>query len=822
MAVSLDMLLRPAEHPEVLEVLAKRCFVGIDFGTSNTTVTLLRYDEQGARLLAEPFKIAQAYKEEGGGYTQRDSHIVPTVIAYERGGERLLFGGGAKALLVCDPDHYREGVNVWTEFKMAVGTQEVYPWTWLSRQRLGEGVSVPAIETPHDAARAFFGFLREQIEAVAAQQGKTVAYLVTVPASFAQAQREGLLRAVHEAGIDLQAYSFLDEPNGAFIGTLAYLVESGRADAAAAFTRNEHFLVFDFGAGTCDISVLRLSAGLQITNLGLSHFTALGGRDVDRRIAEAVLLPKLLEGQQEVHERTREGLLRALAHTGERLKCRVCEAFAGEGRPFRAAAEATLEIKERPFEMRVKELGATVALPSPTLSSRAFAELMEGFCAPRELLGTQAERSIFEPVEDALSKAGLRREEVDMVILVGGSAKNPFVKERLRAYFGSRVGLCEPGDICSLVSRGAAVYALFACGLQTPLITPILNDDIRLVAENDDKVLLYRAGTSVPQARRTLGGQFHPQGEGRWFKIPIYIGEVAHALGEIRFRLPHADAAEGLRFSYELSESKVLRYWLEGAGREPIQGELEYPTGSAEQAASEQALATLRNQLERKILANGGHSPVAETRQVAEVFAEHGKFAAAADMLWQLYGEGLPEEVGRQVLEQMADWYRAAGLHRWELEVRERLFKLSERAYDLFYLVAAARNCAGTWDDARVGEILAEAARRFPEDTDILRQRFFYAKASGAEEEANAVARQLFDFWSRQDMELMQDFILREFATIAKHLGKEEVLGQIGYALKRCKRAVRPKVAFAADVEEASAESAEPKGSLLHYTCEGE
>ena len=221
MEVSLDFLLHPAEHPEVLTALEQQIFVGIDFGTSNTTVTLLRYETTTGRLLAEPFKITQEQRQEEGVYTQKHSHIVPTVIAYDRAGQRLLFGSGAKACLVKHPDRYREGYNVWTEFKMAVGTQQVYPHTMLSRARQGANSPLPPIETPHDAAKLFFTFLKEQIDAFARQSGREVAYLVTVPASFAQSQRDGLLKAIREAGIALEPYAFLDEPNGAFLGTLA-------------------------------------------------------------------------------------------------------------------------------------------------------------------------------------------------------------------------------------------------------------------------------------------------------------------------------------------------------------------------------------------------------------------------------------------------------------------------------------------------------------------------------------------------------------------------------------------------------------------------
>ncbi|MGN1359127.1 MAG: Hsp70 family protein [Kiritimatiellia bacterium] len=820
MGVSLDYLLHPDKHPEVLSALERQLFVGIDFGTSNTTVTMLRYEAESGRLMAEPFKIAQQ-RQEDGVYTQKHSHIVPTVIAYDRTGRRLLFGSGAKACLVKQPDQYREGYNVWTEFKMAVGTQQVYPHTMLSQKRQKEKKeigSLPTIETPHDAAKLFFAFLKEQIDAVARKSGKKAAYLVTVPASFAQAQRDGLLKAIRESGIELEAYAFLDEPNAAFLGALAYLVAEKGEPQAEAFTRNENFLIFDFGAGTCDISILRLSSGLQITNLAISHFTALGGRDIDAEIARRELLPQLLKNEPEVHERTREGVLKGLAPTGEQLKCRMCEQFSQVAKPFQQAQASDCTITAGAFEIPLKELdNKRVKLGKPKLSSKAFANLMESFCAPANLLGTQAVRSIFDPIEDALRKANLEKESIDAVVLVGGSAKNPFVKERLRAYFGSRVGVLEPGDISSLVSRGAAVYSLFANGLNRPLITPILNDDIRLVAGNDDKVLLYKAGTSVPQKRKQLSGVFHPQGRSGWFKIPVYIGNDGTPLGKIHFRLPHATPDECLHLSYELTESKMLRYWLEVEGREEIQGELAYPTGTPQQDETEAFLADAYNQLEHKILYNGGKSPREETVKVAELFATHGKYATAANLLWNLYSEDSKNAASDQLLEKMADYYREAGEYHWEYDVRERLFKETESPDDLFHLLfALCRQHGNTWRNATVRAKVEEAIRLFPEDDDILRIRFFCAQANNEQEQMRQTAQKLFDYWSLRDLSKMQDFILREFRTIARLLGENSMVQQVQCELERKARS-REAFAPTTDAEEVAAPRKPPEGSLLDY-----
>ena len=89
---------------------------------------------------------------------------------------------------------------------------------------------------------------------------------------------------------------FVDEPNAAFLAWLAEENEEKKADEIFSDRETVRVLVFDFGAGTCDISLLeagRQNKGLHLKNLALSKFAKLGGDDIDRAIAYGVLFPKI-------------------------------------------------------------------------------------------------------------------------------------------------------------------------------------------------------------------------------------------------------------------------------------------------------------------------------------------------------------------------------------------------------------------------------------------------------------------------------------------------------------------------------------------------
>lgn len=123
-------------------------------------------------------------------------------------------------------------------------------------------------------------------------------FSISIPASFEANQRRDLKEALDFANIPFQDNLFIDEPNAAF---LSYLIEANSnnlhnynipADSPL------HILVFDFGAGTCDISILeigRKNGKLYSKNVAISKFEQLGGDDIDKQIVRNILFPQLLK-----------------------------------------------------------------------------------------------------------------------------------------------------------------------------------------------------------------------------------------------------------------------------------------------------------------------------------------------------------------------------------------------------------------------------------------------------------------------------------------------------------------------------------------------
>ncbi len=778
---TLDLLLSPWKYPDVKKMLSEQLFVGIDFGTSNTTVTLLQYNEELQTIQAEPLLVRQ---EGLSSFTSgEENHIIPTVLAWDYQNNKLVYGQGVKkALAMRDAQkRYREGVNVWREFKMAIGTQESYPQSSFAKD---DNCPSIMIKTPEDAAFYFFQFLKKQIDEVAKKRDKTPEYVFTVPASFELNQRDALRKTLRRAGIILKQHALLDEPNAAFFGAVAdYLQENGKS-SAEAFCRNKHILVFDFGAGTCDISLLRSELDYEtetfsISNLAISHFTALGGRNIDREIAESVLFPCVETHGETLRGEVKDAVVAQLCHMAEELKIAICKRFSEIGAPFAYAQKnvsLTFELP-KPFLFPYKTSTATTAtleLPKPKIGVMQFAELMNPFCTTHDDAKKQKMTSIFVPIEDTLKMANVAKEEVDVVLLVGGSAKNPFVKEKLRQYFGTNVQIIERGDICSLVSRGAAVNSFYVNGLNSSLITPILGDAICISTEDNPRVVLVKAGSNVPQPKTKLPMPLFVAESGESFRIPFYVGQETRLLGDVVFSFPdRIEAGNLVELYYEVTAEKVLNYWICVNG-ETKEGNLISPITS--ETLSDEDLACLRavRKYDKERQSSNGKPTLLAIKEIIKAHLKAHKYLRAAEYMRDLKYYYPNETNAVDFFVQMADTYEAAAEYTLEYESRAYAYKLAPDYVRLWYYLWAAVRAFG-WQADEVRQIISVVKKCHPNDEDFLYMQATHLREIKEFAKARQIDEGIYQRWLSIGLAKISPYTLPRFRILAQRLGYTDV-----------------------------------------------
>jgi molecular chaperone DnaK len=347
--------------------------IGIDLGTTNSVVAVM---EAG-----DPVVIPNS---EGGRTT-------PSVVAFTKDGERLV-GQVAKRQAITNPK------NTIFSIKRFMGrrTEEVkeetarVPYTVVAGQNNMAAVQIGDKRyTPPEISAMILQKMRQTAEDYLGH--KVEKAVVTVPAYFNDAQRQATKDAGRIAGLDV--LRIINEPTAA---ALAYGLDK---------KKEERIAVFDLGGGTYDISVLELAEGVfevKATN-GDTH---LGGDDFDERVIR--WLVEEFKKDQGIDLSKDPMALQRLKEAAEKAKVELSSRTQTEiNLPFITADQSG-----------PKHLNLTL--------TRAKLE---------QLVDDLIQRTI-PPMEQALKDAGLKPDQIDEVILVGGSTRIPKVQEIVKNFFG--------------------------------------------------------------------------------------------------------------------------------------------------------------------------------------------------------------------------------------------------------------------------------------------------------------------------------------------------------------------------------------------------
>jgi molecular chaperone DnaK len=371
--------------------------IGIDLGTTNSVVAVM---EGG-----EPVVISNA---EG-------NRLTPSVVSMNKAGERLV-GQVAKRQAVTNPE------NTVFSVKRFMGRKHNDPLV----QRDKDLVPYKLAAAPNGDVRVLLSgqeHAPQEISAMVLQKLKAdaEAYLgepieqavITVPAYFNDSQRQATKDAGKIAGLDV--LRIINEPTAS---ALAYGLDKQGKD--------QTIVVYDLGGGTFDISILELGDGVfevKATN-GDTH---LGGDDFDQRIIE--WLAAEFKREVGIDLRSDRTALQRLKEAGEKAKMELSTVIQTEvNLPF-ITADAS-----GPRHLNIN-------------LSRAKLE---------QLTGDLIDRTI-TPVKQALADAGLRPNDIDEIIMVGGQTRMPAVQEAVRRFFNRDLHKGVNPD--EVVAIGAAVQA---------------------------------------------------------------------------------------------------------------------------------------------------------------------------------------------------------------------------------------------------------------------------------------------------------------------------------------------------------------------------
>ena len=371
--------------------------VGIDLGTTNSVIAVM---EGG-----EPVVIPNS---EG-------SRTTPSVVAFTKSGERLV-GQLARRQAAVNPENTVSSIKRFMGRKFAEVDSErkIVPYEVKTGKDDRVVVKIPNADkefTPEEISAMILQKLKSDAEAYLGE--KVTDAVITVPAYFNDSQRQATKNAGQIAGLNV--LRIINEPTAA---SLAYGLDK---------KANETILVFDLGGGTFDVSVLDVGDGVfevKSTN-GDTH---LGGDDYDRRVVE--WLAEEFKKQNGIDLKSDRQALQRLTEAAERAK---------------------IELSSR--------LETSVNLPFITSDQTGPKHLeMTLTRAKFESLTSDLTERCRGPFLAALKDASLTPQQIDEVVLVGGSTRMPVIQKLVKDLLGGKEAHkgVNPDEV---VAVGAAIQA---------------------------------------------------------------------------------------------------------------------------------------------------------------------------------------------------------------------------------------------------------------------------------------------------------------------------------------------------------------------------
>lgn len=415
-------------------------YVGIDLGTTNSTVSVIQTDERRLRQPIEHLRSIPILQYDKDFNLTRDKYTLPSYFycKIDENGKRVYTGEWAK--------------NIY-----ATGNQPMNTFTGIKTRMGGESmITIPGRDENDslqlDMTQCSALLLKTMKKSIEEQFDQPIDHLVvTVPAAFNSDERQATRDAIEMAGFT--DFHILDEP----VATLLYFINNGDGCLMenSLDLNGKHIMIYDIGGGTLDICIAKLEEdeenyeyeSMKVSIASRSKRENLGGNDFDQYLG-AYFLSEFENRTEKISTRPIEDqnkIIARIVSQAEKYKIdlnnKLKEHLDNPRRLARIVMTPEFEVINGQFVLGIN------------LDKVTLEEVYAG------ILKDSGRQNILRPVKESINAAeNLKKEDISLIILTGGMSNFYAVESTLKEYFGENVPIITV-DTTTSVSKGAAIDA---------------------------------------------------------------------------------------------------------------------------------------------------------------------------------------------------------------------------------------------------------------------------------------------------------------------------------------------------------------------------
>lgn len=415
-------------------------YVGIDLGTTNSTVSVIQTEDRRLRNPIDHLRSIPILQYDKDFNLTRDKYTLPSYFYYKNDGvtKRVYTGEWAK--------------NIY-----ATGNQPMNTFTGIKTRMGGESmITIPGKseddELQLDMTQCSALLLKAMKQSIKEQFDQEIDHMVvTVPAAFNTDERQATRDAIEMAGFT--NFHILDEP----AATLLYFINNGDGCLMqnSVDLNNKYIMIYDIGGGTLDICIAKLEEddtsyeyeSMKVSIVSRSKRENLGGNDFDQYLG-AYFLSEFENRTAKISSRPvddQNKIIAKVVSQAEKYKIdlnnKLKEHIDNPRKLSRIVMTPEFEVIDGQFVQGIN------------LDKATLEEVYAGIITDSD------RQNILRPVKESIKSAeNLSKEDISLIILTGGMSNFYAVEATLKEFFGDEVPMITV-DTTTSVSKGAAIDA---------------------------------------------------------------------------------------------------------------------------------------------------------------------------------------------------------------------------------------------------------------------------------------------------------------------------------------------------------------------------